>query len=88
MSAPVKARIVKIGNSQGIRIPKILLEQVGFGTEVEVEARGHELVVRSSHQVRSGWEDAFQLMAERGDDQLLDPDTTGLTEWDKEEWAW
>ena len=88
MSTPVRARIVKIGNSQGIRIPKVLLEQVGLGVEVEVEARGDELIVRSARHARAGWREQFELMAERGDDQLLDPDTTGLTEWDKEEWEW
>lgn len=88
MSTPVRARIVKIGNSQGIRIPKVLLEQVGLGVEVEVEARGDELIVRSVRHPRAGWREQFALMAKRGDDQLLDPDSTGLTEWDKEEWQW
>jgi len=43
----MKARIVRIGNSQGIRIPKLLLEQTGLSDEVELEVRGASLVVRA-----------------------------------------
>jgi len=35
---------------------------------------------------REGWEESFRLMAERGDDRLLDPDVP--TCWDEEEWEW
>ena len=34
----MKTRIVSIGNSQGIRIPKLLLEQTGLSGEVEIRA--------------------------------------------------
>ena len=44
----VKTRIIKIGNSRGIRIPKLLIEQVGIGTEVEIAVEKNQLVVRSS----------------------------------------
>jgi len=88
MGTMAKARIVKIGNSHGIRIPKLLLEQVGLGTDVEVEARGRELVVRSAHHARAGWDEQFRVMAERGDDRLLDAETPSLTQWDETEWQW
>ncbi len=38
--------------------------------------------------VRQGWADAFQAMAERGDDELLDGDALQLSAWDEEEWEW
>jgi len=37
MHTAVKTRIVRIGNSQGIRIPKPIIEQLGFTGEVELE---------------------------------------------------
>lgn len=83
----MKTRIVRIGNSQGIRIPKPLLEQTGLHGDVEVEAQGNQLVVRSAERSRRGWEAAFEGMAEQGDDTLLDPDA-GSTAWDDEEWEW
>ena len=38
--------------------------------------------------LRRGWAEAFRVMAEWGDDQMLDEDLTGLSSWDEEEWEW
>lgn len=86
MSTALRTRIIKIGNSQGIRIPKILLEQSGLGAEVEIEVQDNCLILRTASQVRSGWEQAFAEMAEEQDDVLLDGATT--TDWDRDEWEW
>lgn len=83
----MKARIIQIGNSQGIRIPKPLLEQSGLGEEVELDVQPGEIVIRAGRRARDGWEAAFRLMAERGDDGLLDGDVPTST-WDDEEWDW
>ena len=83
----MKTRIVRIGNSQGLRIPKPLLEQSGLGEEVELEVRPHEIVIRAASRVRSDWDEAFQEMAAQGDDSLLDSDVL-LSQWDDEEWSW
>ena len=85
----MKTKIVKIGNSQGIRIPKILLEQSGLHDEVELEVKNNQLIIRPKRSTRKGWEDAFRLMAEMSDDQLLDEDSLlNQSNWDKEEWEW
>jgi antitoxin MazE len=84
----MKARIVKIGNSQGIRIPKLLLERSNLDEEVELEAQDNQLIIRSARQPRQGWESAFRAMAERGDDELLDKDLLAQTRWDEDEWQW
>lgn len=87
MSTTLKTRIVKIGNSQGIRIPKPLLEQAGLTGAVEVEVEDGQLVLRSvSEPVRGGWSEQFQAMAARGDDQLLDAEIVN-SEW-QGEWQW
>ena len=82
----IKTRIVKIGNSQGIRIPKLLLEQSGIDTEVEIEIQDDRLIVRSASRSRVGWDKSFAAMAEQKDDVLLDRVNT--TEWDRTEWEW
>jgi antitoxin MazE len=82
----IKTRIVKIGNSQGIRIPKTLLEQSGIATEVEIQIEGDTLVIRKATKTRSGWDTAFSVMAEQPDDVRLDELTT--TDWDRTEWEW
>ncbi len=84
----IKTRIIQIGNSQGIRIPKPILEQLGFGEEVELEVLRDQLVVRSAQQPRQQWDAYFQAMAEVGDDQLLDDDPLILTDWEESEWEW
>ena len=84
----MKARIVRIGNSQGIRIPKPLLEQSGLGEEVELEVQHHQIIIRAAARPRAGWEEAFRAMAEHGDDALLDPDLASSSTWDEEEWDW
>jgi antitoxin MazE len=88
MSSAVKMRIVKMGNSKGVRIPKPILEQLGLGEEVELLVRENQLVIRASKGARPGWDEQFKRMAERGDDRLLDEDAMHLTKWDKDQWQW
>lgn len=88
MSNVLKTRLVKIGNSQGIRIPKVLLEQVGLTHDIELEVQGDQLVLRAARKPREGWEAQFRQMAEKNDDSLLDPDVRTGSSWDDEEWSW
>ena len=86
MVSAVKTQLIKIGNSQGIRIPKVLIEQRGLHSEVELEVREDCLVIRPASRPREGWEEACIEMAKNGDDQLLD--RMVATEWDNAEWEW
>jgi antitoxin MazE len=84
----MKARIVRIGNSQGIRIPKPLILQAGIKEEVELTVEDSRLVISSADRPRAKWPEAFRCMAERGDDVLLDADLTSSSRWDEEGWVW
>ena len=84
MPTVVKTRIVKIGNSRVIRIPKALLDQAGLRRDVLLTAQPNQLIVRSARRPRHDWEEQFRTMAARGDDRLLDKPCP--TRWDKEEW--
>ena len=88
MNNGITAHIVKIGNSQGIRIPKLVLEQVGLSGTVQLEVREDGLLLRPVRIPRQGWEEQFQRMADKGDDTLLDADSPSLTTWDETEWEW
>ena len=89
MNTTTRTHIIKIGNSQGIRIPRLLLEQSGLHGEVELVLESEQLVIRPISNPRAGWEEQFRLMAERGDDVLLDLESAvSLTHWDEEEWTW
>jgi antitoxin MazE len=84
----MKTRIVAIGNSQGIRLPKPLLEESGLSGVVEVTVEDSSLVIRPVSKAREGWDAAFAKMAAHGDDKLLDADVPPLTSWDESEWQW
>ena len=88
MSTIMRTHIVKIGNSQGIRIPKPLLDQLKLGTQVELEAKDGHLEVRSARVPRQGWAEQFAEMAKRGDDKIPDWEDIVTTEWDHKEWEW
>lgn len=84
----MKTRIIRIGNSQGIRIPKLYLHQTGLVEEVELEVQDSRIVIRSAAQPRQGWAEAFKTMAAQRDDKLLDGDSINQSAWDGAEWQW
>jgi antitoxin MazE len=84
----MKARIVKIGNSQGIRIPKPLIQQTGLTGDVEISVEENRLVIGPATRPRSGWAEAFKAMAQVGDDKLVDGGVVLPTRWEEDEWEW
>ena len=84
----MKISLVRIGNSRGLRLPKPVIEQCGFGSEVEMAVRGKDLVIHAANRPRQQWAAAFQEMAARGDDRLPDRLPMKQTNWDKREWEW
>ena len=84
----MKTKIVRIGNSRGIRIPKPLIAQAGIQEEVEISVEENRLVIAAAGHPRSDWAEAFRAMASRGDDSLLDDGGAKSAKWDEEEWEW
>jgi antitoxin MazE len=83
----MRARVIKIGNSQGLRIPKPILEQTGIIDDVEIEVEKNQIIIRPIKNVRDGWDVAFKNMGEKGDDEpILDEKISHS--WDEEEWQW
>jgi antitoxin MazE len=81
-----RTRIVRIGNSRGIRVPKLLLDQADLPEEVELRAEPGRLVVSAASRPRAGWAAKARSMHQRGDDSLLDGVTA--TRFDDTEWRW
>ncbi len=82
----MKAGIVRIGNSRGLRLPKPLIEQAGLTEQVELEIREGEIVISRAERPRQGWAEAARSLASRGEDELLDDPVS--THFDREEWEW
>ena len=81
-----KTRIVQIGNSKGIRVPKVLLEHAQLPDDVELQAENGRLIVRAARGPRAGWADAAKTMHARGEDHLLD--ATTASQFDEKDWQW
>ena len=82
----MRGRIVRVGNSRGVRLPKPLLEESGLPEEVEIHAEPGRIVIESAARPRAGWAEAARAMAAGEEDDLLDAPT--LTAFDAEEWTW
>lgn len=85
----MKTKLIRIGNSQGVRIPKPIIEEIGLSKEIEMILEKNQIILRSSKNTREGWEKSFRKMAKADDDQLLDKEAIeGSSQWDKTEWTW
>lgn len=82
----MKTRLVQIGNSRGVRLPKPVIEEAGLDEEVELQVREGAVIIKPLKAPRSGWEEAARGLREIGGDVLLDPPTP--TRFDEEEWEW
>ncbi|MBM3317426.1 MAG: AbrB/MazE/SpoVT family DNA-binding domain-containing protein [Candidatus Eisenbacteria bacterium] len=82
----MKTRLVRIGNSRGVRLPKPLIEEAGLTEEVELRVRAGTIVIAAAQRPRAGWAAAAREMRQHDADLLLDPPVP--TRFDEEEWQW
>ncbi len=67
----MKTKIRRMGNSQGVLIPKAVIAQLGFEARLEMEiAEETRLLRRPKQVVRQGWAEASLEIAKAGDDAL------------------
>jgi antitoxin MazE len=83
----MRTELVRIGNSRGIRIPKPIIEQCGFGEKVELRVENHRLIVSPQRAPRQGWEETFRAAGPAVEDELL-LEGAGANEFDRKEWKW
>ncbi len=83
-----RVRLVKMGSSWGVRLPRLFLEEAELDEEVEMEVREDQVIIRLVPRPRRSWEREFEGMTARGDDRLLDLKAFSLTAWDEEKWVW
>jgi len=84
----MKAKIVRIGNSQGVRIPKVMLNDSRLEEDVELEICDEGILIRPAKNPRQNWEAAFREMADDDADELLIEDQDVPTGFEKESWRW
>ena len=82
----MKTRLVRIGNSRGVRLPKPLILEAGLSEDVELRVQEGAIVIARAALPRSGWTEAAKRLRTRGEDGVLDPPTA--TRFDETEWTW
>jgi antitoxin MazE len=86
-ASALPAEIVRIGNSQGVRIPKPLREQAGLSGKVSMTVSGDSLAIRAAHKPRQGWSEAIARAARQGPEETIWPDDF-RNAFDDDEWTW
>jgi antitoxin MazE len=80
----METRIIKIGNSKGLRLSKTILEKYNIEDKVELILEEEQIILRPVGQPRKGWDEAFRNMHANNDDKLLIDDVfedENLDEW-------
>jgi antitoxin MazE len=83
----MRLKLVPVGNSRGLRIPKPILEQCGFRDAVELRVEKDRLVITPERRPRPGWEEAFRAAGPSAQDELL-LSALPANDFDREEWRW
>lgn len=81
----MRARIVRIGNSRGVRLPHVMLETAQLTDEVELHSEPGRIVIRSAHVPRQGWAVEAHAMHAAQEDKLI---ASPASRFDAEEWGW
>ena len=84
----MRAKLIRIGNSRGVRLPKALIALYELGDQIDLRPIPQGLVLRRAPSAREGWDRAFARMSKNGDDQLVDAREPIGTEWEFKEWTW
>jgi antitoxin MazE len=81
----IEAKVVAIGNSRGVRLPRAVLAKYAIGDAVLLEEREDGLLVRGKSDERLSWEDTYKAMARERED-FRDLDVTIGDGLDKDLW--
>ena len=56
-------KLVPIGNSKGVRIPKALLQKYGLKNSLLIEETDKGLLIRNKEESKLSWEETYKIMA-------------------------
>jgi len=87
ISLIMRAKIIKIGNSQGLRIPKSFIEECNIQKTVAIKVHKNSLVITPCNEIRKDWDKKFSISKD-DDDQSLSILLNSPNSFDKEGWKW
>ncbi|MCG9479742.1 MAG: AbrB/MazE/SpoVT family DNA-binding domain-containing protein [Actinomycetia bacterium] len=80
----MKSKLIKIGNSWGIRINSHIIKECELGNEIVIKVADKKLIVEAVKEKRKGWESSFKKMQQASEDNLL---ISEGNDFDKD-WEW
>jgi antitoxin MazE len=84
----METKLIKIGNSFGIRIPKSLILQYELSNNIEIDPTENGILIKSKRKSRAGWKEQLTTAIQDGqlpDQELLEGFTDEETD---KEWQW
>jgi len=82
------ARLIRIGNSLGVRLPKPIIEHAGLSDkELEVRVVEEGVLLTPVRKARQDWQEQFEAMRAAGEDAPL-LDESASNAFDDAEWIW
>jgi len=85
----MKIKLIQIGNSKGIRLPKPLIEKYDLGEKLEIIESEEGILIKPLTGVREGWEEKFAAAnSERNEDDDFEDWKNLASDFDEEEWKW
>lgn len=61
-------KLIPIGNSRGIRLPKALLDKYGWSDRLTLEEMEESVVLRGKDAHKQSWEETYRAMAAESED--------------------
>lgn len=84
-NSELELKVVPIGNSRGIRLPRELLARYKIGETVVLQVREEGLLLRAKGDDRLSWDETYKAAAHEGED-WSDLDATLADGLDKVPW--
>lgn len=81
----MRADIIRIGNSKGVRLPAYILKECSIKDKVEMEVVDGKIVIKAVDSPRKNWSEKFKAMHENEDDKLIIDEGFDLN---MEDWEW
>jgi len=81
----MRAKVIRIGNSKGIRIPAYILKECNIKEKIRLEVKDSKIIITPMDKPRKNWDKKFKEMKNNREDKLIISDNVGL---DAEDWEW
>ncbi|MFA6009628.1 MAG: AbrB/MazE/SpoVT family DNA-binding domain-containing protein [Desulfobacteraceae bacterium] len=83
------ATLIRIGNSQGVRIPKVIIEQAQLeDKELAFKVLDDGLLIQPVKKRREGWREQFEKALESQESSKADQEWLDASLVDEEDWEW